>query len=122
MLESFNSERKELRTVNQDSQNYIDSVKNERAEYPEQNTLYVKKVANITINSGSIDPQKKQNGKEEYFQENCKIPFDENEENKSIITIKAIEPNPSKTIEPNANETIEPPVRNKIEQISRKQK
>ena len=51
---------------------------------------------------------------EEYHTENCKIPFDENEANKSIIA--------SKTIVQNANEHFEPNTSNKIEQIAIKQK
>ena len=34
IFESFNSDRKELRTVTQDLRNYIDTVKKERTVYP----------------------------------------------------------------------------------------
>ena len=37
-------------------QTYIDSCKKELADYPENNTLYLEKIAKITINSGSITP------------------------------------------------------------------
>ena len=50
----------------------------------------------------------------EYHTENSKIPFDENEANKSIIA--------SKTIVQNANGHFEPNTSNKIEQIAIKQK
>ena len=63
ILESFNSEIKELRSVNQDLWTYIYSVKKYRAAYMEQNTLHFKNVTNISIDSDSITPQKKQNGR-----------------------------------------------------------
>ena len=56
---------------------------------------------NITINSDIITPQKKQNGRKEYHQEDCQIPLNKNGENKSIIERKTIEPNENETIEPN---------------------
>ena len=51
----------------------------------------------------------KEKYRQEYFQENRKIPFDKNEKNKSIIA--------SETIEPNASEKIEQITSNKTEQI-----
>ena len=56
ILGSFNSNTKELPATNQHMQTYIDSCKKERADYPENNTLYLEKNAKITINSGSITP------------------------------------------------------------------
>ena len=92
--------------MNQDLRTYIDSVKKERASSPEQNTLHLDNIANITIDSEIITQQKKKNGREEDCQEYCHIPIDKNGEHNSIIA--------SETIEPNANETIEP---NTIKQI-----
>ena len=86
--------------------NYSDNCKKEHASYPEQNILYYKNVANITIDSDSTTPQKKQNERGGYIQEDHQIPFDENEENNSIIV--------NKTIETNAKETIKPNTRNGI--------
>ena len=45
--------------------NYIDSVKKERAAYPEQNTAYFEKKSNITVNSDSLFPQQKKKALEE---------------------------------------------------------
>ena len=98
--------------MNRDIQTYIDSFKKERAENTEQNTLHLENFAIIAVDSNIITPQKKQNGRKENHQEHCKIPFEENEENNSIIT--------SKTIESNANEEIGLNKINKIEQIASK--
>ena len=65
--------------MNRDIKTYIDSCNKERAENTEQNTLHLENVARITVDSDSITPQKKQNGIEEYKQEDCQIPFNENE-------------------------------------------
>ena len=59
MLESFNSETKELCATIQDLQTHIDIVNKELTVYPEQKTLHLENVANITIDSDSITPQKK---------------------------------------------------------------
>ena len=40
MLESFNSDTKELYVMNQKLKTYIDSVKKEHAAYPKHNTLH----------------------------------------------------------------------------------
>ena len=64
MLESFNSDTKELCARNRDLRNYIDSCHKESersAEYPEQSTTYFNNVVNITVYNDSITPQKKQN-------------------------------------------------------------
>ena len=44
-------------------------------------------------------PQKKKNGRKEDRKEYCHIPFNKNEENKSIIASETIEPNASNKIE-----------------------
>ena len=38
---------------------YIDSVKKERAAYPKHNNFHIENVAKITIDSDSVNPQKK---------------------------------------------------------------
>ena len=103
--------------TNQDLQTYIDSCHKEseiRAAYPEQSNAHLNNIVNITVNSDSITPHKKKNGREEDRQDDFHITFDKNEENKSIFA--------SETIEPNASETIELSTSNKIEQIARKRK
>ena len=65
--------------MNRDIQTYIDRCKKERAENTEQNTLHLENVAIIAVDSDSITPHKKQNGREEYHQEDCQINFNENE-------------------------------------------
>ena len=72
--------------MKQDLQTQIDSVKKERAAYPEHNTLHLENFTNITVNSYSITPQKRQNG----IEEDCHISFDENGENKRIIARETI--------------------------------
>ena len=85
--------------------------------------IHFKNVENINVDSDSITPQKKLNGREKYCQGNHKIPFGKNEANKSIIEGKTIGLNSSKTIELNASKTIEPTnASNKIEQIASKKK
>ena len=59
MLESFNYETKELCATNQDLQTYIDICKKESPLYLEQNTYHLENAAKITVNSDSINPQKK---------------------------------------------------------------
>ena len=56
MLESFNSDTKELCAMNKDMQTYIDSCKKERAAYLEHKNLHIETVANITVNIDSITP------------------------------------------------------------------
>ena len=68
MLKSFNYYGKELRTMNQGLITYIDSVRKDHVEYPEQNTLHFEKNVNITVNSVIITPQKKQSEREEDIQ------------------------------------------------------
>ena len=75
MLESFNSDTRKLRATNQDLKTYTGSVKKERAEYPEHNTLHFENVANITADSDIITPHKKQNGGGEDSQEDHQIPL-----------------------------------------------
>ena len=65
--------------MNRDIQTYIDSFKKERAENTEQNTLNLENFAIIAVDSDIITPQKKQNGREEYHQEDCQINFNKNE-------------------------------------------
>ena len=60
-------------------------LRKERAAYPEQNTLHLENVENLSIVSDSITPKKTQNGREEDSQECFHILFNENEANKSII-------------------------------------
>ena len=43
---------------------YIDSVKKERAAYPEESTAYFENVVNITADVHSVIPKDKQNGSE----------------------------------------------------------
>ena len=83
-------ERKISRSIvrflsNRDMQNYIDCCKKECASYPEQNNLHFENVTDITIYIHSITPHTKKNGREEDFQEDCRIPFNENEGNYSLI-------------------------------------
>ena len=66
----------------------------------EQSNAHFNDAASINVDSNSMIPQKKKNGRKEDRKEYCHIPFNKNEENKSII----------------ASETIEPNARNKIEQ------
>ena len=68
------------------------------AAYPENGTANFNNVANITVDSDSITPQKKKNEKEENIQKYHDIYFDKNESNKSIIDRKKIAPNADKTI------------------------
>ena len=68
--------------------------------YPEYSTEHFNSVANITVDSDGITPQKKQNGIEVYIQEYHKIPFNQNEASKIIIAIKTIEPNASAKFDP----------------------
>ena len=101
-----------------------------RAAYPELNTLHLENVANITVYSHNITKQKKNNGREGYCQEDCRIPLDKNEANKSIIVSKTIvpnanekiAPNASRTIEPNSSKKIDPNASNKIEKNASKKK
>ena len=58
-------------------------------------TLYISKMLQTL--------PKKKNGREEYHQENCKIPFDEN---MSIIVNKTIETNEKEKIKPNTRNGI----------------
>ena len=44
----------ELHTTKQDFRTYIDSVNNDRASYPEHNTLLLNIFSNTTVNSDSI--------------------------------------------------------------------
>ena len=75
-------------------------------------------VAKIIVN---IDSEKNGRGKD--CQEYLQINYNKNEEDKSIIVRKkvdpgkTVEPNASKTVEPNSNKTIEPNTSNKMEQI-----
>ena len=94
MLESFNSETKELCATNRDLQTYIDCCHQEserHALYPEQGIVHFNNMANITIDNNSITPQRRQNEREEHHQKDCQILFNKNEENKSIIASKTIE-------------------------------
>ena len=50
-----------------------------RASYQEQSTTCFNNVADITVDSDGITPQKKQSGGDEYFQEDRQIPFNKNE-------------------------------------------
>ena len=90
MFESFNYEREKIRTADQNLRTYTDSVKKDHLAYLEKNTLHFENVADITVNSDGIIPEKKRNRREGDHQKNCKIPFDENEANKSIIASKTI--------------------------------
>ena len=68
---------------------YIDIVKKERADSPENNISYFENVAYITVYNDNKIPQKKQNGSEKDHQEDCNISYnDENEENKSTDASK----------------------------------
>ena len=58
----------------------------------------------------------------EYHQDNCKIPLDKNEANKSTINKKTIKPNARKTMETNVNQKIESNMSNKIEQTASKKR
>ena len=94
----------------------IDSCHKEsesRTEYPEQNTSHFNNVANITVNSNSVTPQKKKNGIEEDHQEDCNIIFDKNGANKSM--------NASETIELITIKTIEKMLAIKLEKFQEKQ-
>ena len=62
-----------MNSTNRDLQTDIDIVKKECEAYPENNTLHSENVANITINSDSVTPQKKKNGREEDHQEDHQI-------------------------------------------------
>ena len=119
MLESFNYEKKELNTTNQYLEDYIASCHKEserRAVYKEQITEHFNNVADITADSDSITPQKKQNGREKYRH----ITFNNNEANNSINASKTIEPNASKKFEPNKSKKIEPNASNKIQKLRAK--
>ena len=52
-----------------------------------------------TVDSYILTPHKKKDGREEDFQEDCQNPFNKNEGNYSIFTIRTIEQNASKKIE-----------------------
>ena len=98
----------ELCATDKDIRTYIDICIIEHAENPKQKTLHLENFAIINVDSDSIISQKKQNGREEYHQEDCQIHFNVNEENMSIIAIKTIEPNVFEKIEPNTSKTVEP--------------
>ena len=86
---------------------YIDIVKKERADSPENNISYFENVAYITVYNDNEIPQEKQNSCEKDHQEDRKISYnDENEENKSTDASKTIEQNRSKTNEQNVSKTI----------------
>ena len=75
-MESFYYDAKELCSTKRDLRNYDDSCHKESercTEYPEQSTANFNNVANITINDDSIDPQNKQNWREEDCQEDHQI-------------------------------------------------
>ena len=77
-------------------QEHIDSCHKESESsevYPEHSTAHFNNVTNITVDSDSIIPQKKQNGREENVQKDHEIPFNKNEANKSIIENETIVPN-----------------------------
>ena len=57
MVQTFNSETKEICSTNRYMQTYIDSVKNDHVDYPEQKTSYFENVVNITVNSDIVNPQ-----------------------------------------------------------------
>ena len=81
--------------------------------YPEQSTAHFENVANITVDSISIIPQKIKMGVINIAR---RILTKKNEVNRSI------EENASKKIEQNASKTIEQTESNKIEKIENKQK
>ena len=95
-------------------QTNIDSVKKEHESYLEQNTSYFENIVNILVNSDSVIPQDKQNGSEEYFQEDCKIYYDKNESNGSVNASKKIAK--SKKIEQNMSKKL-----NKMKQLEKRE-
>ena len=77
-----------MHAKNQDLLTCIDSCHKESeiyTSYLEQITAHFNIVASITIYSDGINLQKKQKGREEYFQEDWHIPFNKNFEDNSII-------------------------------------
>ena len=90
----------------------------------EQSTAHLNNVANITVDINIIILNKKQNEREEDCkedrqedrQEDRNIPFDKNDENKSTISSKTIEPSTSNKIEQIARKTVN--ASEKIEQNS----
>ena len=74
-----NVDTTELYATNRDIQTYIDRCKKECAENTEQNTIHLERFAIIAVDSDIITPQKKQNDREEYHQEDYQINFNKNE-------------------------------------------
>ena len=65
IVNTFNSEIKEIRSINQDMQNYIDIFhkESERCEaYPEQSTEHLEIFANIALNSYCVISRKEKLG------------------------------------------------------------
>ena len=119
-MEKRVSEIKYTHSTNQDRQTYIDSLKKERAEYPEQKTLHSKNITNITVDIYSVTPHKEKIGIQEDRQEDCNIHFNKNEANNSMNANKTV--GASKKIGTIAIKTVEINAINTIEQIVREQK
>ena len=73
IVDILNYKIKEIRPQNRYMKNYIDNCYKEserRAAYPEQSTVHLENIANITFDSHSVIPQEKQNGSEKDCQTN----------------------------------------------------
>ena len=101
VLDMYKYKIEDINAITRDIGEHSDSCHKESeipAVYPKYNTAHFNNVANITSNSDSITPHKKQNGREHNIHKDHEIPLDKNEANKSITVIKTIVPNASEKL------------------------